>query len=183
MKNPFNPELELKSQNKNLCIDSPKSIMDSYRHIFTHAGYAIDHETLVFMTKQTLGFAYAFQLLGYWTWEKVEKTGTKKITINLVQDILEKYTSDLDKNVYYKVYTEMTVKEQEFVQTMTKIGGEKIKITEIGRLMKRKPNYISVYRRKLIDNQVIKSASYGYVSFLLPHFSQFVEDQMLFDEF
>lgn len=162
---------------------SAKSIMDSYHHIFTYAGYSINHETVIFMTKQTLGFAYAFQLLGYWTWEKAEKVGVKEITIDLVQDILENYISDLDRNVYYKVYTEMTAKEQEFVQTMTKIGGEKVKITEIGKIMNRKPNYISVYRRKLIDNQVIKSAGYGYVSFLLPHFNQFIEDQMLYNEF
>lgn len=48
--------------------------------------------------------------------------------------------------------------------------------------MGQKPGYISVYRRKLIDDQIIM-ASYGYVQFMLPFFDRFVEEQIMFDEF
>ncbi|MDT6953629.1 hypothetical protein [Companilactobacillus alimentarius] len=49
--------------------------------------------------------------------------------------------------------------------------------------MGQKPGYISVYRRKLIDDQIIMPASYGYVQFMLPFFDRFVEEQIMFDEF
>ncbi|MEE6720235.1 hypothetical protein [Limosilactobacillus reuteri] len=45
------------------------------------------------------------------------------------------------------------------------------------------PGYISVYWRKLIDDQIIMPASYGYVQFMLPFFDRFVEEQIMFDEF
>jgi AAA+ ATPase superfamily predicted ATPase len=50
----------------NRIVLSPLGIEDvklSYHHIFTEAGYRIDPAVLLYMTKQTLGFAYAFQLL------------------------------------------------------------------------------------------------------------------------
>ena len=49
--------------------------------------------------------------------------------------------------------------------------------------MEKGPNYIAVYRRKLIDDQIIKPNGYGYVSFLLPYFDKFVEQEMILDEF
>ena len=49
--------------------------------------------------------------------------------------------------------------------------------------MKKGPNYIAVYRRKLIDDQIIKPNGYGYVSFLLPYFDKFVEQEMILDGF
>ena len=36
--------------------------------------------------------------------------------------------------------------------------------------------------RKLIDDQVIKPNGYGYVSFLLPYFDKFVEQQMILED-
>ncbi|GEA99597.1 hypothetical protein LBR02_21620 [Levilactobacillus brevis] len=97
--------------------------------------------------------------------------------------ILDYYISDLYRNVYYKVYHEMTEKERQFVQAMVKVGHPKVKAQEIGHQMGQKPGYISVYRRKLIDDQIIMPASYGYVQFMLPFFDRFVEEQIMFDEF
>ena len=59
----------------------------------------------------------------------------------------------------------------------------KVKSQVIGNLMKKGPNYIAVYRRKLIDDQIIKPNGYGYVSFLLPYFDKFVEQEMILDGF
>lgn len=49
--------------------------------------------------------------------------------------------------------------------------------------MEKGPNYIAVYRRKLIDDQIIKPNGYAYVSFLLSYFDKFVEQEMISDEF
>lgn len=49
--------------------------------------------------------------------------------------------------------------------------------------MNKNSNYITIYRRKLIDDQVIRPNGYGYVSFLLPYFDKFVEQQMILEDF
>ncbi|KAL3946108.1 hypothetical protein, partial [Lentilactobacillus hilgardii] len=69
----------------------------------------------------------------------------------------------------------MTEKERQFVQAMVKVGHPKVKAQEIGHQMGQTPGYISVYRRKLIDDQIIMTAIYGYVQFMLPFFDRFVE--------
>lgn len=153
-----------------------ESIKNSYAHIFKEAGYQLDIPTAIYMTKQTKGFAYAFQLLGYWVWKSAAEQDNAVITKETIDRVLDQYVSDLFRNVYYKVYHEMTEKERQFVQAMVKIGRLKVKAQEIGREMDKKPGYISVYRRKLIDDQIIMSASYGYVQFMLPYFDRFIEE-------
>ncbi|MGM9891734.1 ATP-binding protein [Limosilactobacillus sp.] len=160
-----------------------ESIKNSYAHIFREAGYQIDTATLLYMTKQTKGFAYAFQLLGYWVWQIAEEQSRRRITKETVDNILDRYTSDLFRNVYYKVYHGMSMRECEFVQAMVKTGKAKVKAQTISQLMGKAPNYISVYRRKLIDDQIIMPAGYGFVQFMLPYFDQFIQEQMLLDEF
>lgn len=157
--------------------------MESYKNTFENDDYQISHETLLYMTKQTLGFAYAFQLLGYYVWQYAADNQLKEITISSIQKVLDNYINDLNRNVYFKVYNEMSNKEQEFVQAMATINQPKIKAKNISEVMNKPANYISVYRKKLIDNQVIKSAGYGYVSFILPYFDRYVKDQMLLDLF
>lgn len=162
---------------------SAANIMESYKNTFKNDGYQISHETLLYMTKQTLGFAYAFQLLGYYVWQYATDNQLNEITISSIQKVLDNYINDLNRNVYFKVYNEMSNKEQEFVQAMATINQPKIKAKSISEVMNKPANYISVYRKKLIDNQVIKSAGYGYVSFILPYFDRYVKDQMLLDLF
>lgn len=68
-----------------------ESIKSSYARIFRTAGYRIDLPTLLYMTKQTFGFAYAFQLLGYCVWRVVESKDDKVITIKTIKEAADSY--------------------------------------------------------------------------------------------
>ena len=59
---------------------------------------------------------------------------------------------------------------------MAELDVEKCPISEIQEKMGKKKNYISMYRRRLIDSQVIKSVERGYVSFTLPYFTEFINE-------
>ena len=160
-----------------------ESIKTSYARIFRNAGYQVEAPTLLYMTKQTMGFAYAFQLLGYLVWQTSEEQASKEITIDTIKNVLDTYVSELFRNVYHKVYHEMSMREREFVQAMVKSGQEKVKAQQISQAMDKQPGYVSVYRRKLIDDQIIAPAGYGYVHFMLPYFGQYVEEQLIMDQF
>lgn len=163
-------------------LDS-ESIKLSYKHIFSNANYTIEDQTLLYMVKQTAGFAYAFQLLGYHIWNEAEKNKLTNITKETVDNILDIYVSELNRNVYFKVYKDMSQKGKEFVQAMVTAKTNKVKSKTIGDIMHKAPNYVAVYRRKLIDDQIIRPNGYGYVSFMLPYFDKFVEEQMILEEF
>ena len=159
-----------------------ETIKLSYKHTFQKANFNIDDKTILYMTKQTQGFAYAFQLLGYHVWRYATDQNKNTISISLIDEILDIYLNDLNRNVYFKVYNDLSFKEKEFVQAMVKVGKTKVKSQEIGKIMNKSANYLAVYRRKLIDDQVIKPDGYGYVSFLLPHFDKFIEQEMILNE-
>ena len=159
-----------------------ETIKLSYKHTFQKANFNIDDKTILYMTKQTQGFAYAFQLLGYHVWRYATDQNKNTISISLIDEILDIYLNDLNRNVYFKVYNDLSFKEKEFVQAMVKVGKTKVKSQEIGKIMNKSANYLAVYRRKLIDDQVIKPDGYSYVSFLLPHFDKFIEQEMILNE-
>lgn len=61
-------------------------------------------------------------------------------------------------------------------KTDLRIVLEKVPIKDIMTKMDKPKNYISIYRRRLIDDQVIFSKERGYVEFTLPYFADFVAE-------
>lgn len=148
--NPFNPTFG----------DVPKIFLDRTKQLNT------------VMARMTAGFAYAFQLLGYLVWD----TEDKPITDNTLQIILPEYKEMLFRNVYVKVYSSLSQKDKEFIQAMVDSDQNKVANNEVMVKMDKPKNYISIYRRRLIDNQVIISKERGSVEFTLPYFADFVEE-------
>ncbi len=144
----------------------------SYLSAFTRDNRKIDDNILSKMVRMTAGYAYAFQLLGYLVWN----TDDKIITENTLESILLGYKGMLFRNVYVKVYSSLLSKDREFVQAMVESDKEKVPIKDIMTKMDKPKNYISIYRRRLIDDQVIFSKERGYVEFTLPYFADFVAE-------
>lgn len=59
---------------------------------------------------------------------------------------------------------------------MAELGGNTVKTAAIGAKMGKPKNYISTYRRRLIDDQLIKAPARGELSFTLPFFAEFVQE-------
>ncbi|MCI7715509.1 ATP-binding protein [Lactobacillus johnsonii] len=148
------------------------SMKYSYLSAFTKGRRKIDDVVLTKMVRMTAGYAYAFQLLGYLVWD----TEDKLITDNTLQTILPEYKEMLFRNVYVKVYSSLSPKDKEFIQAMIESDEDKVAISKIMAKMDKPKNYISIYRRRLIDDQVIISKERGSVEFTLPYFADFVEE-------
>lgn len=118
------------------------------------------------------GYAYAFQLLGYLLWRSEDK----HITDQTIDDILPEYQAQLSRNAYSKMIEELSPVDQRFVVVMANAPHEPVSTKYIGAKLQQKPGYIGVYRRRLIDRQIIASAGYGQVKFALPLFKQFMID-------
>lgn len=156
------------------------SVRESYQKVFTHDFMHVDNKAILIMTKWVDGFAYAFQLLGYLVWEEASKTG--ELTNATVLNAKDDFLLNLNRNVYFKVYSDLTMREKEYVKAMAKMDHNSVKNSELSKALGKPANYLSVYRRKLIDSQIIKSSEYGYVEFALPFFKDFVEEQIFFEE-
>ena len=141
-----------------------------YQKAFERANKKISEANLMRMTKLTKGYAYAFQDLGYYVW----KHATDHITESDIDDILPLFKNDLYKNAYTKIISELSPTDQKFLMIMAKSDNDVVEISHIRKQMNKSSNYVSQYRQRLIDSQVIIEAGYGKVSFSLPFMKEFL---------
>lgn len=72
-----------------------------------------------------------------------------------------------------RVYQDLSEKDREFVQAMAVDSGRS-KISDIVSRMDASPQYIQVYKRRLIDSGYVKSDGHGYVTFSLPYLGEYI---------
>lgn len=158
-------------------------IKSRYKKAFSEGGRIVADKVLNYMTLLTNGYAYAFQLLGYLVWE----TDKKEITVEVVNSVLEEYKDELYQNVYAKIYTELSEMDKIFVKAMVaydfpdnSVDKKNIPIGFVEKEMHKPHNYVAIYRKRLLDDQVIISPKRGSVQFTLPFFKEFVEENSIF---
>ncbi|MCI1974775.1 MAG: hypothetical protein LKJ51_02495 [Limosilactobacillus sp.] len=166
MKNPFDPSFD----NISLVPLNSFDIKYRYQRAFARSGKTIDSLTLMKMTKLTKGYAYAFQDLGYYVWQHFDM----QVTEEDVDNVLSLFKHDLFRNAYTKIITELSPTDQKFLFIMAKSQKNVVKISDIRQKMGKSTNYISQYRKRLIDSQVIVEAGYGKVAFSLPFMGEFI---------
>lgn len=147
------------------------AVKSSYEKAFS-GHREISEDTLRRAARLTCGYAYAFQLLGYYLWEK----STDRVDTQTITDILPEYKENLYRNAYFKMYRSLSEMERTFLNAMASFDEEDIPVREIGRKMDKPKNYISIYRRRLLDTQLIVAPKRGYLRFSLPFFKEFLLD-------
>ena len=118
------------------------------------------------LAKETNGYSYAFQVLGYLSWQKKEGYDI---------DVKAQYRQYLEEYSYEKIWQELSAIEKDILIGMTQIKSKKVKA--IREVLNSKSNDFSVYRTRLIRKGVVYSPSYGELDFTLPLFDKFVLDQ------
>jgi len=154
-------------------------VREAYRKAFNGGGRSIGDDVLLKVTRMSDGYAYAFQLLGYLLWE----SGQGAITDDVLDEITPEFKLQLYRNVYTKIFEDMSSKDREFVFAMAE--GEKVNGTSdveaayISKTLDKPANYLANYRKRLMDSQVISSKGYGIVRFTLPFFGEYLRDLKL----
>ena len=142
------------------------SIAENYRNVL-----GVPHEESLAMAKVTRGYSFAFQVLGYYTWENGKK-GFK--------EILPQVRSYLEDSVYIKVWSELSFEDKRFLKSVVDSGSGKAE--DIKSLMKIDHGKYSVYRSRLIKSGILDGDKHGYVSVTLPMFEEFVKDNSFFED-
>ncbi len=144
------PKIDLRPLNLN-------TIASNYSKTFS-----LDEERSLEMAKTTLGYSFAFQVLGYFTWKH---DGEYKEAIDEFREYLEEY-------VYEKIWSELSAGDKRFAYgiAMSETG----KAKEIREILDMKDNEYSPYRTRLSKKGLIDGSEHGYVRFILPMFADFV---------
>ena len=117
------------------------------------------------MAKATMGYPFAFQVLGYLCWTKKESW----------QVLLPLYDTYLEEYVYEKIWSELSGKDQAVLTAISDASPGKVET--IRKLVGMPSNSFTTYRSRLIRKGLIVSPSYGMLRFSLPRFREFVRRQ------
>jgi len=139
-------------------------ISQDYKKVFN-----ISDEEAVEMAKLTKGYSFAFQALGYMRWKYDGEPWDK---------VLDEYDNQLDRNVYAKLWSELSDRDREVLIIMSE-GIEDVSV--IRDKLNIKSNQMAVYRRRLIDKGLIRENGHGKVRYCLPRFAEIIKKWQMFE--
>jgi len=122
----------------------------------------VTEEDALGMAKLTKGYSYAFQLLGYLTYEK---GGKYEAAMPMFKQYLEEF-------VYEKVWSELSNNDKKVLTVMAELKTEQV--LEIRKALGWDTNHFNPYRSRLVRKGIIAGETNGHVEFALPLFEQFV---------
>ena len=137
------------------------AIASRYRSLFH-----LSREEASDMARLTSGYPFAFQTLGYLTWQR----GVS------YQEVMTEYRQYLEDFVYDKIWSELSPKDRTLVGAIAASESG-----EIGDIMKRADfsrQEFSPYRKRLIRKGIVETGVRGKLSFSLPLFREYVMDQL-----
>ncbi len=119
----------------------------------------------------TKGYPFAFQTLRYLYWESVDKD---------MKQIIYQYDKYLRDFVYEKLWSELSPLDQKLIREIAKSGG-RINTELLRKNLNMDSKMVSVYKNRLKQQGIISYPARGEVVFVLPRFTEFVNDQMIFE--
>jgi ribosomal protein L20A (L18A) len=145
------PKMELRPLNIGM-------IAKKYREIF-----GLPEEEALSMAQETMGYPFAFQVLGFLCWKNKAKW----------TEMLDEYSQYLEEYVYEKLWSELSAQDKVVLRAMS--DSESRKVEAIRAKAGKNSGNFSVYRNRLIKKGIIISSEYGYLEFALPRFREFVK--------
>lgn len=134
-----------------------QAIIKKYMNIFQ-----IEREQAAQMAELTKGYPFAFQVLGYLTWNNHGN----------YREVLEEYEQYLSEFVYDKIWSELSRKDRVVARGIAETDSGKIK--DIRERLGMETNQFNPYRKRLIKKGILSGEMRGYVYFTLPLFEEYV---------
>ena len=125
-----------------------------------------DANTMALLTR---GYSFAFQVLGYYTWEHDGD----------YRKALEEYRQYLEDYVYDKIWSELSAKDRELTHAIA--VSDTGKVSDILQIMGIQNNQFSPYRKRLQKKGLIDTSRFGYLRFTLPQFENYVKSMYMLD--
>lgn len=124
--------------------------------------FSITEDESLAMAKETKGYPFAFQVLGYLTWKN--KTAW--------QNVLPEYRQYLEEYVYQKLWSEISQKDREILIGIATAKDNQV--NTIREIVGISSSLFSIYRNRLLKKGLVVTPGYGRIEFALPQFKEFV---------
>ena len=122
------------------------------------------------------GFPFLLQLVGYRVWDLT--SDSKEISSRDFDLGIKIARDEMDDRILAATYRELTAEDKRFLITMLDDEEESTTADLVERL-KRSPQQVSRYRRRMIDAGIIGERGRGLVAFELPFFRDYLAAQCM----
>jgi len=139
------------------------------------AGRSIEKEALSLAVKNTKGYPFMIQLIGYQMWRQHPELTS--ISYEDAEEGIILAKIDLERMIFDSTYRELSEKDLTFLKAMLD-DEEYSSISDISTRMGVTPKYAGVYRNRLIGQGIIGSVGYGIVAFSLPTFREYFQKRL-----
>lgn len=146
------PKMDLKPLNI-------KTIADNYK-----MNFHLEDSKALKMAKMTKGYSFAFQVLGYYTWEN---SGS-------VEKAKDEFRQYLEDYAYEIIWAGMSRGDRRLAYAIAKSGNGKV--SDVRKEIQISTNEFNPYRKRLVRSGIVNGDERGYVKFSLPFFESFVLD-------
>ena len=136
-------------------------VSDSYQRIFR-----LTREEAWAMARKTKGYSFAFQVLGFFTWEYPHDP----------ERVQREYRQYLVEYVYEKVWSEMSPGDRRLAWGISQVPGGNV--AEIKAFLQMDAGTFNPYRIRLIRKGIANGDVHGELKFTLPLFDSFVVDMV-----
>lgn len=144
------PEIKMKALNMATMAENYKTNLD------------VSLDQAKEMAKLTLGYSFAFQVLGYFTFRH---DGNYNEALSEFRQYLEDY-------VYEKIWSELSYMDKKFLYAVASSKNGKAK--EIKDSLGWTNNKYTPYRNRLIKKMILNGDDYGYLKITLPLFNEYI---------
>ena len=144
-------------------------IADALLKTVEDGGKSIDEEALSVCVAETCGFAYMMQLVGFRAWDASGESD--RIVLDDAKKGAEAAHHDLQRQIIVPTWASLSAGDKAFCLSIAR-GNDTAKA--IAADMGKKPNYVSKYKQRLLEQGVIEQDPYSRLSFCLPGFEEFV---------
>ena len=149
-----------------------RSVSQSYETAFKQGNRQLDYVVLDKLSKSVQGYAYAFQTIGYYAWRYSQES--LMIDEQVMNRTFDAAKVDLFRNAYERMYMDISNTDRAFINAIVKVGTPEVSTSQLKEVLNKPTNYISVYRARLLDDQLIASPRRGIIRLSLPFFAEFV---------
>ena len=123
----------------------------------------VDSETALTMARETRGYPYAFQLIGYFTWLNHGK---------YTEDVRKEWRARLSDYAYDIIWKQLSEKDRLVAYGIAKTTSHKT--SDIRESLGFSQNEFNPYRKRLLKKGLVKSDHWGELTFTLPYFEAYV---------
>ena len=140
-----------------------------FKKVFLNSCTTLTEEMVSKAAAETYGYPYLIQLVGYYLWDYMHGNNS----IDMFGEVLFKSKAELFRNVHKLIFADLSNLDREFLFAMSEDEGCS-PVSVIGERMKKKKNFISLYRERLISAGVVKPDGHGKLCFNYPYMREFL---------